>query len=101
MFAGDITIVDLVACGLVQPGDEWHHVTHRGKKKGVVRATVTESGGLRLENGKGFDNPSRAARTLCGAPINGWRFWRYEKDGEWVYIDELRQQARQIRGSEP
>ena len=55
----------------------------------TFRATVTEGGGIRLEDGRHFDSPSGAARELAGYEVNGWRTWRRESDG--ATLEELRE----------
>jgi hypothetical protein len=92
-FVASVEIADLIGAGLVNPGDEWRFIPGRirgGVERTPVTATVTEVGGLRIGR-KGYGSPSKAARAVCGSPRNGWRFWRFERDGDWVFIDDLRQ----------
>lgn len=61
-----------------------------GRYKGVEYiATVDKDGRVRL-NGKIFNSPSLAGISIMGRTLNGWHFWRFEKGGEWVKLDEAR-----------
>lgn len=39
---------------------------------------------------KVFWSPSGAAKAALGGPVNGWTFWRFRRNGEWVKLAELR-----------
>lgn len=95
--SGEVEVADLIKAGLVRIGDEWRYIPrrNRGAPKVMTSATITEHG-LRI-GASGFGSPSRAARAVVGSPRNGWKFWRFEKNGEWVYVDELRQQLLRRR----
>jgi len=48
-------------------------------------------GGVIWVDGKGYDNPSFAARAVGHGSVNGWRTWDYlNARGEWRPLDELR-----------
>lgn len=63
----------------------------RGRSRGkVFSATVKDDGTIRLR-GKVYRSPSTAAKSACKYPVDGWRFWKFERaPGYWVRLDELR-----------
>jgi hypothetical protein len=64
------------------------YVNYKGNE---YKAWVNRNGRIRV-NGKRFDSPSMAGLAVTKKQtMNGWRFWKYKnKDGELVYIDQLR-----------
>jgi len=62
------------------------------KKKRYI-AHVLPSGAIkRRDTGELFDLPGRAAESICGKAVNGWRFWRYRDDeGNWEPLIKLKQ----------
>jgi hypothetical protein len=64
------------------------YANYRGKE---YKAWVYRNGKIKF-NGKFFESPSVAGIAVTKKKtINGWRFWKYKnKDGELVYIDQLR-----------
>jgi hypothetical protein len=64
------------------------YANYKGK---AYKAWVSTSGRIRV-NGKHFNNPSLAGLEITKKrTMNGWRFWKYkDKNGELVYIDQLR-----------
>lgn len=63
----------------------------KAKYKGnVVKANVQRDGSI-LFSGRVYMSPSLAAAAACRRPTrNGWTFWKYERDGDWVSLNELR-----------
>ena len=62
----------------------------RGSLKGKnYQAWVHKSGIIQFE-GKKYHSPSGAAVAALERPTNGWTFWKFKRDGEWVRLDELR-----------
>ena len=75
-----VRLTDLVDAGVLQPGQTlvWNHpqvgATHR--------ATVTDAGALRLEDGRTFAAPSTAAiEAAGGGSFDGWYAWRLHGEG--------------------
>jgi hypothetical protein len=81
-------LADLVDVGLLTPGQVL--VWNRPRLGESYVATVTESGGLRLEDGRVCPSPSRAAMDAANVPAyDGWYAWRIDgDDGESLH--ELR-----------
>jgi hypothetical protein len=60
---------------------------YKGK---MYKAQVMKNGMIRL-NGKRYNSPSSAAKSVTKHATDGWHFWTYERaPGDWVKIDELR-----------
>lgn len=78
-------ITDLIAEGLLQPGD----ILVGNRPDLEATAIVLPDGVIELENGDRFTAPSKAAMSL-GNPgvINGWDFWVHQSSG--VSLKELR-----------
>lgn len=71
----------LIEAGLLVPGDDltWH----RPRKGDTFRATIQESGAIKLSDGREFSSPSRAAAEAAGiAAIDGWYSWAVDRLGE-------------------
>lgn len=69
---------------LLQEGHVEHQeplIWPRRQNGQTFRASVTDAGRIRLEDGREFDTPSGAARDLAGYEVNGLRAWRRESDG--------------------
>ena len=64
------------------------YTNYKGKE---YKAWVSTNGRIRV-NGKRFNSPSLAGLAITKKKtMNGWKFWKYKnKDGELVYIDQLR-----------
>ncbi len=70
-----ITLAQLISVGLIAPGARlsWH----RPRVGATYFAMVTESGTLRLDDGREFDTPSRAAREAAEIEaVDGWVKWK-------------------------
>jgi hypothetical protein len=81
-----VRLTDLLESGDLQPGQQL--IWERPQLGQFYRATVTEAGALRLEDGREFSSPSRAAMEAAGvASYDGWYAWRPE-NGE--SLNELR-----------
>ena len=66
-------------------------IWRRGNLGREFRATVTESGAIRLSDGREFATPSRAASEAAGGGYyNGWRCWWVERLGATHTLDQLR-----------
>jgi hypothetical protein len=37
-----------------------------------------------------YASPSAAGKAVVGRAVNGWHFWRFRRDGEWVRLRELK-----------
>jgi Restriction Enzyme Adenine Methylase Associated len=88
-----VRLTDLLEAGYVSPGDKL--IWARPGTGEVYYASVTENGCVKLEDGRTFSGPSRAATEAAGIPAyDGWQAWRVGgSDGE--LLDQLR--ARLIR----
>jgi hypothetical protein len=72
------------------PSGKMIYVNYKGKD---YRAWVYGGGTIKLiPSGELFNSPSLAGIAVTKKKtMNGWRFWRYkDKNGELVYIDQLR-----------
>src|ERR1022692_3273294 len=84
-----VTIGDLLAAGLLRPGERLRFDRFRLGK--AHHATVTEDGRVRLDDGQIFTTPSRAAVVAAGVrAFDGWHAWTVEQSGR--YLDSLRQE---------
>ena len=69
-----ITVADLLSVGLI--ASETELLWTRPRLGEIHRAWVTETGQLRLEDGRHFDTPSRAAKEAAGVDAyDGWEAW--------------------------
>lgn len=69
-----VTVLDLMDAGLLSAGDRlrWD----RPRKKEIFEATVCESGGIRLSDGREFPSLSAAAVAASGLQTaDGWILW--------------------------
>ena len=91
--ARGIRLTDLLEGGYVSSGDRL--VWARPGTGEIYNATLTDNGCIKLEDGRVFSGPSRAATEVAGiAAYDGWQAWRVGgADGE--LLDHLR--ARLIR----
>ncbi len=83
-----VTIADLIDAGLLEPGTklQWK----RPRKRELHKAEVLESGKIKLDDGREFSSPSRAAREAANIVASrGWSVWRTE-DG--TLLADLRNQ---------
>lgn len=67
-----VSIKDLVARGLIQPGTALR--PRAGEHE--HRAAVVTAKGLIEVDGETFDSPSGAGKAVLGRTVNGWNFWR-------------------------
>jgi hypothetical protein len=87
-----IRVSDLLDSGLLEAGQEL--IWDRPRLGAVYRAVVTENGSIRLEDGRTFSSPSRAAKEAANVPAyDGWYAWT--ADG--VPLKDLR--TRLLEGS--
>lgn len=70
-----VQVTDLLEAGLLHQGDEL--LWRRPRVGEQYRAAVTAEGSIRLEDGRVFASPSRAAKEAAGIPAyDGWYAWR-------------------------
>ena len=81
-------IRDLVEAGLLEPGAVL--VYERSQAGETLEVTVTETGQLRLPDGREIRSPSGAIRQLCGKSVDGWHAWRTAADGQLLHGLRLR-----------
>jgi modification methylase len=74
----------LLEAGLLQPGQTLYFI----KDESVI-ATILANG--QLQCGSLTGSIHAVAKSLFGAPANGWESWLYEKDGQKLVINTLRQ----------
>jgi modification methylase len=74
----------LLEAGLLQPGQKLYFV-----KDESVTVTILANG--QLQCGSLTGSIHAVAKSLFGAPANGWESWLYEKDGQKLVINTLRQ----------
>jgi CBS domain-containing protein len=82
-----LAVADLVASGLLKAGTAL--LFRRPRSGAEYRAEVTPTGSLRLEDGREFTSPSRAAGNAASGSFDGWNAWVLESTGE--TLDQLRQ----------
>lgn len=90
-----VQVNDLLDAHLISVGDAltWH----RPRIGATYTAVVTEIGSIKLEDGRIFSSPSRAAIEAAGVPAyDGWLAWRTENGDR---LADLR--ARLMQLSEP
>jgi hypothetical protein len=70
-----VQLADLLEAGLLHEGDSL--IWRRPRVGDAYRAVVTAEGSLRLDDGRVFTSPSRAAKEAAGIPAyDGWYAWR-------------------------
>ncbi|MEU8236024.1 hypothetical protein AB0C12_41090 [Actinoplanes sp. NPDC048967] len=83
-----VTLADLIAAGLLKPGERVRFSRPRVGQTHV--AEVLESGRLRLADGDEYRSPSRAAMVAANMrAVDGWHAWLLESTG--ASLDALRQ----------
>ncbi|MDQ3091508.1 MAG: hypothetical protein M3R46_07595, partial [Actinomycetota bacterium] len=88
-----VRLSDLLEAGLVQP--EQRLVWERPRLDQSYRATVTDAGAIRLEDGREFPSPSRAAMEAAQIPAyDGWYAWRLGEGGESLHELRVRMVSR-------
>jgi hypothetical protein len=81
-----IKITHLLKRNIIKPGDVFI-AEHQNKR---YQATVTNEGSLEV-NGKKYNSPSGAGKTIVGRACSGWVFWNYkDRSGRLKPIAELR-----------
>jgi len=76
-----VRLADLVEASLLEPGQSL--VWERPRLGETYSATVTDDAELRLEDGRRFTTPSRAAMAAADIPsYDGWYAWRLPDGGQ-------------------
>lgn len=90
-----VRLSDLIEAELLRPGDAL--IWPRPRLGVTHHATISENGGIALEDGREFSSPSLAAKEAANIPAyDGWHAWRVERlDG--VFLNELRKDLAQQR----
>lgn len=89
-----VSLLDLINAGLIQPGQVLRFNGRQG-----VQARVTSNGKI-LYQGIEYNSLSAAAAPLSRSAVNGWVTWRVKsRDGRWVTISKLRQALLQTADS--
>lgn len=90
-----VRIADLLDAGLLQPGDDL--VWERPKLGANYRATIAGTGAIKLDDGRSFASPSRAAMEAAQIPAyDGWWAWRVTRLNG-VLLNDLRVQLAESR----
>jgi len=84
-------LLALIATGQLPVGTQLHHRGRVSRGRNDLEATVVK-GGIRFE-GRLFDTPSGAAKSVTGNPVDGRAFWRLP-DGR--RLDALRPGERRL-----
>ncbi|WP_329110084.1 hypothetical protein OG792_14490 [Micromonospora sp. NBC_01699] len=93
-----VRLADILAGGLIEPGTTLRF--DRPRVGDVHRATITENGWVRLEDGQEFRSPSRAAAVAAGIrAVDGWFAWRV--DSSQRALDSYRQELLEQAATEP
>jgi len=92
-----LRVADLLDEGFLQPGQEV--IWRRPRVGQEFRATVTEEGQIRLEDGRTFSSPSRAAMEAANiVSYDGWYAWRLGENGPSLH--ELRERLSRTDSGE-
>lgn len=62
------------------------HATYKEK---TFEAKVAADGVVTFD-GENYTSPSSAGKAAIKKSVDGWRFWRFKKDGEELELDHLR-----------
>jgi hypothetical protein len=62
----------------------------RANYKGKRHIATLRKDGQVAYGGRVYESPSAAGQAIVGRAINGWHFWWFRRDGEWVRLRELR-----------
>jgi hypothetical protein len=76
---GDISVMDLIDAGLIQPGEIL--VWDRKIANQHYEVTTTDSGSLMADDTT-YASPSTAADSLAGGSHNGWTAWQVKGSGD-------------------
>jgi hypothetical protein len=80
-------LTELIASGLIAPGDELSHVRVRSGQR--LSGVVEEDGCIKTKLGR-YASPSPALGGLTGTAINGWANWIHVPSGK--TLDQLRKE---------
>lgn len=58
--------------------------------KGKELSASVHADGVIVFKDKDYTSPSDAAKAATGGSVNGWRFWKFRRDGQDVWLDVLR-----------
>lgn len=87
----EISILDLIAEGLIEVDDEVYWT--RPNLNEVHVARVTSQGSLVVGEGDEYETPTAATRHFTNSSLNGWKQWRHQApDGP--LLDDLREKMR-------
>jgi hypothetical protein len=84
----EITIKMLIDSGILEVNTKIY-----SNSKPVVIGTIDIDGLIQLKIGnelKKFPYLSGAARAVVNLSVNGWKFWRIERDKKMIELSELR-----------
>ena len=65
---------EMIRSGRLPAGTKVHHRGRESSGRSGLEATVVEDG-IKFE-GRVYRTPSAAAKSVTGAPVDGWNFWR-------------------------
>lgn len=88
--SGGLSVIDLLQAGYLEEGE----TLHPRRRRVSATAVVLEDGRLECLDQR-FETPSAAATEASGTTAeNGWTFWLVERDGEFVSLDDVRNQMQ-------
>jgi hypothetical protein len=94
-----VRLSDLVEAGVLRPGQPL--IWERPRLGQTYRAAVTDGAAIRLEDGREFTSPSRAAMEAGDVPAyDGWYAWRVVGNGR-ESLHELRVRCVQMLEANP
>lgn len=95
-----VRLTDLLEYELLESEDELYW--DRPQLGNRYEATVTETGAIRLPDGRVFSSPSRAGMEVAGVPsLDGWYAWKVSRLGGALLNDLRHQLAATVAGNAP
>jgi hypothetical protein len=89
-----VRVLDLLEHGLLEAGDQL--IWDRPQLGNRYEASVTDTGGLLLADGRVFSSPSRAAMEAAQIPaFDGWHAWKVTRLGG-VLLNDLRRRLAEM-----
>lgn len=90
-----ITFDDLCDAGITKPGMSLRVRLTRDMAKKLDRKYINgleiSQKGTVFYDGQEFHKPSPLAKKVNGSPCNGWEYIEIKKDGQWTWLDKLRE----------
>jgi hypothetical protein len=90
---GGGALAELIAAGLIHPGDLVEHVQPRRRRR--FEGTVESDGYITTKLGS-YEKPSPALSALTGGSINGWDAWVHQPSGK--TLNQLKAECDNLSG---